>query len=221
MEYIIVDIDGTIVDNRKRKQVCVNLVTAKSLSFSEVNAEFGLEHLNLSSKEIDQIFDLFIANSMINDPRCIDTPIPGASKILNEFQDLGVGIIYLTGRHHDINNSSSMRNGTIRNFQINQFPLPDNSQIHLVMKPNREETDKIFKKQMYQTLISWGFICLIVGNRPDDFPVCSKMKDALRIAITYTNETALKYPRDVLPFRDWNTAYSAMHNHLLKRLKSG
>ena len=217
MEFIITDIDGTIVDNRKRKQICVNLITGHEFSFAEVNARFGLEHLSLTQDEKIQIFKLFGTNDLINDPRCIDTVIPGATEALQNIMQQDYGIIYLTGRHHDPDNHDSIREGTIKNFRIHGFPLPDNIQMHLVMKPNRDERDDVFKKQMYDHLLSWGLIRGIFGNRPNDFPENTRHGNPVRIAITCTNEKIIRYPSNVIPVKDWKEAYPIMDEQIFNK----
>lgn len=91
-----------------------------------------------------EIFQFWKARFFHDDFVIYDRPEQGAVDFVNELHELGVHIIYLTGR--DV---ARMQKGTIESLKKASFPL-DKPRSQLILKPHQDLEDASFKAEKFE-----------------------------------------------------------------------
>ena len=92
-----------------------------------------------------------------------DLPAPGAAAFVRSIADLGVDILYLTGRH-----AESMSRGTLAALEHWGFPLvPGKSE--LAMKPKASLDDAEFKGELLGEIAAKADVVAFFDNEPANF----------------------------------------------------
>jgi hypothetical protein len=118
----------------------------------------------LSEAEVDRFFQIFLSNEFLME----DTPMESASRVLHEWTEQHP-LIYLTGRH-DVE-GDSMREGTLQWLKTHHYPIPNQDQIQLRMKPERFAVDMEFKHQTLTMLQAQYGLCAGLGDLPQEGPL--------------------------------------------------
>ncbi|MBS3825961.1 HAD family hydrolase [Candidatus Bipolaricaulota bacterium] len=164
LEYFITDIDNTIADTTKRLRRSLRELGREEV-FAKTSDRFGGFAEYLDSEELDKFWKLFLSGEFLH----LDEPAPESARILQKMIDKGVKLIYLTGRHDQ--SGDTMRPGTERWLEENEFPVPDGSGTKLFMKPRRNMEDKEFKLALLKDQLSGKLTserAVGVGDHPDD-----------------------------------------------------
>jgi hypothetical protein len=99
-------------------------------------------------------FESFFSNEYI-----IDVPLKGALKFAQDADNLGIKILYLTGRFE------TMREGTVKNIIEHGFPLDGNSG-NLILKPHQKIADHDFKHTAMENIKLYGEMLAGFDNEP-------------------------------------------------------
>ncbi len=171
MERLIVcDIDGTILENLKRKQQCIREASGKSIGLGELAKKYEINRF-LTMGEYGRFAKLFFSGKYL----ALDTPIPGAARALNHLLHKGYLIVYLTGRHHSPQNpEQSMRKETLDWLAHNNFPQPGEG-AEIIMKPGSEQGDEEFKRNIISRIREMGFAIAGIGDLPSDALAYSRL----------------------------------------------
>lgn len=103
----------------------------------------------------------FWAARFYSSPYCIeDVPVEGARTFLLHLQQAGAQIAYCTGRH------TEMYQGTVDCLQKYDMPVPDEKQVHLLVKPTFAMSDDEWKQIAYKDLSALGQVLSIFDNEP-------------------------------------------------------
>jgi len=89
-----------------------------------------------------------------------DTPVAGAREFLQQVAAKGGEILYITGRHQE------MGEGTVESFRRAGFPLPDQSQVQLWLKPKLADDDDRWKEICHARLLELRGIACAFDNEP-------------------------------------------------------
>jgi phosphoglycolate phosphatase-like HAD superfamily hydrolase len=104
IKAIITDIDATIIDNRERRVMAVEIVLGfrldgerrkrayNALTVEDVARLAGVE---LNEKALKEIIDVFLDDLKLYE---FDRPAEGAVETLNQLSREGVAVVYVTGR---------------------------------------------------------------------------------------------------------------------------
>lgn len=208
---VILDIDGTLMDNRSRKlriihefaeQIVGLPWVTRALSrctIAEVRydfvqtfrdavrscpeAEANAQALDALAAKLDKFWpQRFLTNAY----QRYDTPFPGSVAFAQSVREMGIPLLYLTGR-----DEPNMRDGLLESFKLNGFPIPDNSDIQLIMKPDPAHNDREFKRAEVEKLTASGLA-----------PVLSIEDNAANASLfaLYCNRSVLYVSSDVSDF---------------------
>lgn len=169
-KLIICDIDGTILENTKRKQQCIREAAGRSIGIEELAKYYDITKL-LTMGEYGRFARLFFSNKYL----LLDTPIQGAAKALNHLLGRGYFIVYLTGRHHNPKNpEEGMRKGTLEWLAHHNFPQPG-AGAGIVMKSCQEQDDEDFKREIMPRIRGMGFSIAGIGDLASDALTYSRL----------------------------------------------
>ncbi len=166
---IICDIDGTILENLKRKQQCIREATGRSLGLEQLSLHYEIDRL-LTTEEYGRFSRLFFSSRYL----ALDTPIPGAARSLDRLLHKGYLIVYLTGRHDSPLPEQCMRAGTLEWLERNGFPRPG-AGAEIVMKSDPEQADEDFKRGIIPRIRGMGFSIAGIGDLPSDALTYSRL----------------------------------------------
>ena len=157
---IIIDLDGTIINNLPRQETLYKEKMKNNLKLNEfpIGAKekyhlfyniFESIGFNINSNKAmkTRFIKYFLKNKYLNH----DIIIPGAKNYIKQLIDSGFFIIFLTGRHHK-NRFSTMKKGTIKSLIKNEINI-SHPNINLFMKPNKNIGDLEFKSGFIKELL--------------------------------------------------------------------
>jgi len=168
------DLDSTLFDNRPRQAKIVrDFGKAKGLSLLQActaecfvsgwDLESALLRCGLSEEELAGcIVEMrrFWQERFFTSAYCIeDVPIPGAKEYLDACLKTGAQLIFITGRPEE------MEEGTIACLKKHGMPTPG-GRVHLLMKPEEQEDDDVFKRQAHNRIPSLGELIAVFDNEP-------------------------------------------------------
>lgn len=164
LEYFITDIDNTIADTTQRLRRSLRELGREEV-FAKTSERFGGFAEYLDPEELSKFWKLFLSGEFLH----LDEPAPESARILQVMVDEGIKLIYLTGRHDQ--SGDTMRPGTERWLENHGFPIPDETEIKLLMKPKRNMEDREFKLALLKDQLSGKLPserAVGVGDHPDD-----------------------------------------------------
>jgi hypothetical protein len=170
----VFDLDSTLLDNRPRQALIMReygerhgvaaLASAKAEVWKGWSAKVAMTNAGLDEAQIAEHFDPFRSywhDCFFTSEYCKhDWPIVGAPEYVRAALDTGARVAYVTGRHE------GMRTGTVESFHEPAFPVPDGDRIQLLMKPNLEESDDVYKDRTYAVLRELGALVAAFDNEP-------------------------------------------------------
>ena len=139
MTTLVCDIDNTIADARARLARSLEEIGRPELVPTAFNDYGGFEPF-VSKAEHRRLFRIFLSERFID----LDTPMPQAADVLNDWIGRGLRLVYLTGRHDG--SGDAMRAGTETWLRQHGFPGPDMDRVELYMKPQRGLADTAYKR---------------------------------------------------------------------------
>lgn len=174
---VVFDVDDTLMDSNVRKvkilREYANLrstiasypadaarlqsIGAADIRWSVTDSliAFGINN-PLMAKEAEAYWlPRFFGNSFCS----VDPAIPNAAMYVSQLHDLGVTVIYLTGRPRP-----SMQQCTVQGLKMNSFPLDDTAQ--LLMKSDPKQSDLDFKKASFGQINKIGTVIGAFENEP-------------------------------------------------------
>jgi len=168
------DLDSTLLDNRPRNAFIMRefgvqqkepvLSGALAEHFQDWSAHNAMKTMGLPAHSIEHLANLyrpFWSKRFFTSEYCQhDIGIPGAAEFVNAVSDHGGTVCYLTGRHE------GMRAGTQSSLQKLGFPVPGSEGVTLMMKPDKIQSDDLFKVETLQQLDIFGPVCAAFDNEP-------------------------------------------------------
>ncbi|HWM84643.1 MAG TPA: HAD family hydrolase [Kofleriaceae bacterium] len=168
------DLDSTLLDNRPRQARILReygaqhrleaLAAHHADHWQGWDARIAMAASGLAPDLIEAHFAPFRAywrDKFFTSEYCVeDRPIAGAPDYVRAVLAAGARVLYVTGRHEE------MRGGTLVCFERTNFPCPDGGAIELLMKPELEEHDDLYKSRTYATLREHGQLVAAFDNEP-------------------------------------------------------
>lgn len=168
------DLDSTLLNNRPRNAVIMSdfgvqqneplLASATAEHFTEWSARKAMLKTGLPITTVKRLLDPYLvywSERFFSSEYCQhDTGIPGASEFVTSVRDHGGTICYLTGR------DEGMRAGTQSSLEKLGFPIPGSDGVRLLMKPDKDHSDDLFKAETLQKLAATGPVCAAFDNEP-------------------------------------------------------
>jgi len=170
MEYLVVDIDNTIADTRRRVKASLDRVGRVEV-YPKAAESYGGFDKYLTPDEEERFWQLFLSDKFLH----LDEPAEGSAQVLRDIRGNGVELFYLTGRHDET--GDSMRPGTETWLKENGFPAPDQNGVSLCMKFRRKMEDEEFKRELLGNEFGERPApgeAVGVGDNPDDAVVYSE-----------------------------------------------
>jgi hypothetical protein len=170
----VFDLDSTLLDNGPRQSAILReygkeksvpeLSKSKAEHWQSWDIGEAMANCGLSDEGIEKHRDAFKEywrERFFTSEYCrIDEMIPGASGFVQAVKKSGGMVYYVTGRHED------MRAGTVDCLQRLGFPIPNDREVKLLMKPTLAEDDDDYKQETYDRLAKEGTIVAAFDNEP-------------------------------------------------------
>lgn len=171
---VVFDLDSTVLDNRPRQSAILREFGAqrgilgldamrpehwRSWSLQDAMARAGLNDATIEACAEDA--KQFWRERFFTSEYCaLDQAIAGAADYCRAAVKIGAVLAYCTGRHE------AMRAGTVLSLAALSFPLPGRDKVHLVMKPNLDQSDDEWKRTAFARLDQLGSVCAAFDNEP-------------------------------------------------------
>jgi predicted secreted acid phosphatase len=172
--FLLFDLDSTLFDNSPRVyKILRDFISEHQESYPEeisklkkVKREdivwgikenlnkFGIIEEKFVNHVISYWFERFFTNEYI-----VDLPLRGSKEFVKDAEELGIKIIYLTGRFE------SMKDGTAKNIIEHGFPL-DDGLVNLLLKPDPKMPDHTFKHAAMENVKKMGNMLAGFDNEP-------------------------------------------------------
>jgi len=120
---------------------------------------------SLSKSQRDHFYDIFLSGKYMD----LDVPVNGSVEVLSRLRSIGLGIVYLTGRHHS--KEESMKDETLRTLSLFGFPMPNGQDVVLYMKPRKATPTSEFKRRILEQLSKRFYLEVGLDDEIDDLRV--------------------------------------------------
>lgn len=131
-----------------------------------------------------------------------DKQIKGASYYVNRLRNMGAHVIYLTGRDRP-----RMEKGTRKLLISNDFPTTNGTT--LLMKPNKNISDKKFKRVVFEKVEKYGNVLAVFENEAENLNMMAEYFPDARIIFL---DTISKSEPEILTSRAvWIRNYKLKH----------
>ena len=182
LPVVVFDLDSTLFDVSRRSYEILRewLAHPESKSFVEtLKALHDLEPTDMKyslqdvwdkknvpyeaepySKHFKLAKDYWRKRFFGNDYLKYDEPTQGAVAFVKRLYEMGVKIVYLTGRDVPL-----MAFGTYDQLKAHGLPI-EVDRTRLILKPKRQMDDLDFKTQAAQTIMGWGEVVATFENEP-------------------------------------------------------
>ncbi|MFP4431888.1 MAG: HAD family hydrolase [Spirochaetaceae bacterium] len=167
----VIDIDSTIMDTAPRNR---SILQAAAKQFPEIAAivpgltdgDLGwgvaakvAREAGLTAGKTHELERFWAERFFSNRWLACDCPYPGVRRFLRWLQELGLVLVYLTGR-----DKPNMSDGTISSFRSHGLPTGPNTEF--LFKPAPADDDIAFKQRAIETVERIGTVVLAIDNEP-------------------------------------------------------
>lgn len=160
--FLVSDLDNTIIDSRERFRRSI----AEALGYSSSAGAFPtLDPKSLSRVQRDRFYSIFLSGKYMD----TDIPVNGSVEVLSRLRSVGLGIAYLTGRHHS--KDESMKDETLKTLSRFGFPMPNGGDVVLYMKPRKSSPTDEFKRAVLGHLSRKLYIAVGLDDEINDLRV--------------------------------------------------
>jgi phosphoglycolate phosphatase-like HAD superfamily hydrolase len=193
--FLVADLDNTLIDSRERFKQSL----AEAVGFTSITAippTFKIKRL--SKDQRDRFYKSFLSGERMD----LDVPVKGSVEVLSRLRSLGLGTIYLTGRHDS--KEESLKSETLKTLSRFGFPIPNGTDTMLYMKPKKMSPTDEFKRAVLERLTTRLDLSVGVDDEPDDLQVVADFIP-LTIGIALSSEVAREIASKMrVPIaRDW------------------
>ncbi len=170
----VFDLDSTLLDNGPRQAAILReygtelgiseLMQSKAEHWVSWDVGEAMSNGGLSPEGVEkhrEPFKAYWRERFFTSEYCVvDEMVHGARGFVQAVLDAGGKVFYVTGRHEE------MRVGTVSCFQRLEFPLPNEGDVRLLMKPTLAEDDDVYKLRTYAELSEQGTVVAAFDNEP-------------------------------------------------------
>jgi hypothetical protein len=187
--------DNTVIDSRERFMRSVADATGYP---SMAGVPPTLDIRKLSKEQRDHFYNVFLSGEYT----ALDIPVKGSVEILSRIRSFGLGIIYLTGRHHS--EGESMKPETLKTLSRFGFPIPNGRDVLLHMKPKKLSPTGEFKRTVLEQLSKKLDLTVGLDDETNDLQVMADFIPLI-IGVALSSEVAREITsRLKIPIaRDW------------------
>jgi hypothetical protein len=171
---VVFDLDSTLLDNRPRQAKILRefgelhgippLGDARPEHWDSWDIKRAMLNSGLQPVDVERWAEdakVFWRERFFTSTYCVlDEAIAGAPDFVSDIVKTGAMVAYCTGRHEE------MRAGSVQCFQRLGFPLPGTARVHLLMKPEIEQSDDEYKTTAYARLAEMGEVLAVFDNEP-------------------------------------------------------
>lgn len=168
------DLDSTLLDNRPRQAQILReygelhgvaaLAQHHADHWQGWDARIAMANTGLDVETIETHlgpFRTYWKDRFFTSEYCVlDRPIAGATSFVAAVMATGARVFYVTGRHEP------MRRGTVACFEQTGFAVPDGDAVELLMKPELDELDDVYKARSHAMLRDCGLLVAAFDNEP-------------------------------------------------------
>jgi hypothetical protein len=168
------DLDSTLLDNRPRQAQILReygqlhgiaaLAQHHADHWQGWDARIAMANSGMAGDDIEAHLGPFRAywkDRFFTSEYCVlDRPVSGAPAFVTAVLERGARVFYVTGRHEP------MRRGTVACFEQTGFAVPDGDGVELLMKPELDEHDDVYKVRAHATLRDRGVLIAAFDNEP-------------------------------------------------------
>lgn len=168
------DLDSTLLDNRPRQAQILREYGQRSgvAALSQHHADhwqgwdarIAMGNAGLDADTIEAHigpFRTYWKDRFFTSDYCVlDRPVAGAPAFVAAVLAAGARVFYVTGRHEP------MRRGTVACFEQTGFAVPDGDSVELLMKPELDEHDDVYKVRTHEMLRERGLLVAAFDNEP-------------------------------------------------------
>ena len=170
----VFDLDSTLLDNRPRNAMIMKefggehgvptLMEASAEHFQDWSARNAMTAIGLTTADVElhvaAYQDYWYERFFTSDYCQHDIAVPAGAEFVTALIDAGAAVNYLTGRHE------GMREGTAASLAKLSFPVPGAERVKLLMKPQLEGSDDLFKVETLKNLEIEGSVFAAFDNEP-------------------------------------------------------
>lgn len=168
------DLDSTLLDNRPRQAQILReygelngippLAQHHADHWQGWDARIAMANSGLDTDLIEVHigpFRTYWKDRFFTSEYCVlDRAVAGATAYVAAVIDSGARVFYVTGRHEP------MRRGTVACFEQIGFAVPDGDAVELLMKPELDEHDDVYKVRSHAMLRERGLLVAAFDNEP-------------------------------------------------------
>ncbi|MBI4056438.1 MAG: hypothetical protein HY399_02715 [Elusimicrobia bacterium] len=133
-------------------------------SITDTARSAGVMEETLLKELLDFWFDRFFKNEFLR----ADDPVAGAPDYCQEVIAQGSHLVYLTGR------DEAMREGTLFSLSRHGFPMPNEKNVRLILKPKFETPDAEYKSEALEKISEMGEVAAVFENEPSHINFCQE-----------------------------------------------
>jgi hypothetical protein len=203
--------DNTLIDSRERFKRSV----AEAVGHPSVASVPPTQDIKkLSKDQRDHFYDVFLSGEYMD----LDIPVKGSIEVLPRLRSSGLGIVYLTGRHHS--RDESLKTETLKTLSRFGFPIPNGRDILLYMKPKKASPTNEFKRTVLERLSSRLDLAVGLDDEANDLKVMADFIPLI-IGVALSSEVAEEISSKLkIPIaRDWFEVESIIsRNRMIPKL---
>ena len=168
------DLDSTLLDNRPRQAQILReygqlhglaaLAQHHADHWQGWDARIAMANSGVDPEAIEAHigpFRSYWKDRFFTSEYCVlDRPVAGATAFVAAVLEAGARVFYVTGRHEP------MRRGTVACFEQTGFAVPDGDSVELLMKPELDEHDDVYKVRSHAMLRDRGSLVAAFDNEP-------------------------------------------------------
>jgi hypothetical protein len=193
--FLVTDLDNTLIDSRERYYRSIADATGYTLTTARSSV---IDVKSLSPYQRNVFYDVFLSSKYMD----LDAPVRGSVEVVTKLRSRGMGIIYLTGRHHS--REDSMKAGTLKSLSRLGLPMPNTSDVSLLMKPRKMMSTAKYKRNILGRLIRSVKLAVGVDDEPDDLQVMAEFIPlTIGLALSPVTSRELKSKIRVPIAKDW------------------
>ncbi len=170
----VFDLDSTLLDNGPRQAAILReygaelgipeLMQSKAEHWVSWDVGEAMSNAGLCAESVEkhrEPFKAYWRERFFTSEYCVvDEMVSGARGFVQAVASAGGKVFYVTGRHEE------MRVGTVSCFERLAFPLPNEQDVRLLMKPTLAEDDDAYKLRTYAELGEQGTVVAAFDNEP-------------------------------------------------------
>ncbi len=191
---VVYDLDATLFDNRPRTLILIQdgareiaeqlseqeraILDSMNTSIVQYSVRKTLQDAGIHNEEVENsIFEYWWERFFTDEYVLLDDPVLGAVEFVNRVADLGVTTVYLTGR-----DTPKMRAGSLQDLEDHGFPVPNDSTVYLITKPQPEIRDIDYKRDAVEQISGYGTVIACFENEPRNSNLlASSFPDAIHV----------------------------------------